>query len=122
MCKHCGKFGHDEAACYELIGYPASWGARGRGCGSRGGRAGRSGRTAGGGRGAGCEIAHAAVEQSEAAGDSSSTQSEQQQIRISRLSSEQIQRLLSLIKVPNSGSDLLSGKDTWMLDSGASCT
>jgi len=21
-CKHCGKFGHDESSCYELIGYP----------------------------------------------------------------------------------------------------
>ena len=21
-CKHCGRYGHDEASCYEIIGYP----------------------------------------------------------------------------------------------------
>ena len=42
-CKHCGKIGHEEANCYELIGYPPGWGsrgvrgARGRGHGIRGG-------------------------------------------------------------------------------------
>jgi len=28
-CKHCGKYGHDEAGCFELIGYPPDWGTRG---------------------------------------------------------------------------------------------
>jgi len=27
MCRHCGKYGHDESECYEIIGYPASWGS-----------------------------------------------------------------------------------------------
>jgi len=22
-CKHCGRYGHEESACYELIGYPS---------------------------------------------------------------------------------------------------
>jgi len=42
-CKHCGKYGHDEAECFELICYPPGWsscGGRG-GCGKgRGGRGG----------------------------------------------------------------------------------
>ena len=36
-CRHCGKYGHDENGCFELIGYPLGWS-------SRGGRGGRSGR------------------------------------------------------------------------------
>jgi len=42
-CKICGRFGHEEAACYEVIGYPPSWGTRGRGRGNRGGRSGKPG-------------------------------------------------------------------------------
>ena len=30
-CKHCGWLGHDEASCYEIIGYPPNWVSRGRG-------------------------------------------------------------------------------------------
>jgi len=43
-CKHCGKIGHEEANCYELVGYPPGWnnrggrGNRGRGRGVNGGR------------------------------------------------------------------------------------
>ena len=33
-CKHCGKLGHEEVACNELVGYPTS-------CNTRGGRKGR---------------------------------------------------------------------------------
>jgi len=29
QCKHYGKLGHEEAACYELVGYPAKWSNRG---------------------------------------------------------------------------------------------
>ena len=42
-CNHCGKVGHDEQQCYEIIGYSVGWvhqsGRRGRGrCrGTRGG-------------------------------------------------------------------------------------
>jgi len=28
-CKHCGKLGHEEANCFELIGYSAGWSTRG---------------------------------------------------------------------------------------------
>jgi len=38
-CKICGRYGHEEAACHEVIGYPPSWGSRGRGQGGPGGRA-----------------------------------------------------------------------------------
>jgi len=27
-CKHCGRFGHGEANCYEVIGYPPRWASR----------------------------------------------------------------------------------------------
>ena len=30
-CKICGRYGHNEATCYEVIGYPPHWGSRGRG-------------------------------------------------------------------------------------------
>ena len=32
-CKHCGKLGHEELNCFELIIYPANWGTRGGGGG-----------------------------------------------------------------------------------------
>jgi len=59
-CTHCGKYGHDEAGCYELIGYPQNWSTRGRGRGSRGrsNRSGRGGQSRG--RGPGRETANAA--------------------------------------------------------------
>ena len=50
--KNCGKIGHEESSCFDLIGYPPRWIARGggRGCGrGRGGRGGRG--TTGHGRG-----------------------------------------------------------------------
>ena len=25
-CKICGRYGHEEAVCYEVIGYPPGWG------------------------------------------------------------------------------------------------
>jgi len=30
-CKRCGKYGHDEGNCYEIISYPPRLGSRGRG-------------------------------------------------------------------------------------------
>jgi len=26
MCKHYGRFGHEENNCFEIIGYPPGWG------------------------------------------------------------------------------------------------
>jgi len=51
-CRICGRHGHEEAVCYEVIGYPLGWGSRGRGRGNRGGRSSR-GRTPIRGRGQG---------------------------------------------------------------------
>ena len=45
-CGHCGKYGHNEDGCFELIGYPPGWTSRGRGRG-RGQRGGRGGRLSG---------------------------------------------------------------------------
>ena len=30
MCRHCGRLGHEESVCYQIIGYPSSWVSRGR--------------------------------------------------------------------------------------------
>ena len=54
-CRHCGRIGHEEARCFELIGYPAGWGTRGRGRGR--GLSNRGGRYSdGGGRGAAANL------------------------------------------------------------------
>jgi hypothetical protein len=37
-CTHCNKEGHDEAGCFELIGYPEWWGERPRNYDKVGGR------------------------------------------------------------------------------------
>ena len=42
-CKHYCKYGHEEANCFELIGYPAGWFARGGVCGHGRGCGGREG-------------------------------------------------------------------------------
>jgi len=39
--KICGRFSHEEAIYYEVIGYTPGWGTRGRGQGSRGGCSGK---------------------------------------------------------------------------------
>ena len=26
ICTICGRYGHEEVACYEVIGYPPGWG------------------------------------------------------------------------------------------------
>ena len=45
--RHCGKYGHEENNCYELVGYPVGWSVRGgrsgRGCGRNGRGTGRGG-------------------------------------------------------------------------------
>ena len=52
-CTHCGKYGHEERNCYELVGYPAGWSSRG-GRGGRGrARGGRGTSHGGAGRGRG---------------------------------------------------------------------
>ena len=41
-------------------------------------------------------------------------------VSISRLTSEQVQRLMSLIDTPKNGYEKLSGELPWMIDNGAS--
>jgi len=60
QCKHCGKLGHEEAACYELVGYPANWGNRGGRSSRNRGRGDRGGGRLNAGRGRGRETAYQA--------------------------------------------------------------
>ena len=105
-CKHCGKYGHDETGCFELIGYPTDWArggrsSHGRGRGVRGYR--RQGTGRGRDAGAGKETAHA-VQPIEAVADD---------VRGGGVAftAEQVQKLLSLIETPKSSHERLSGMD-----------
>lgn len=114
-CKHCGRYGHDESNCFEVIGYPPGWGSRGRGRGR--GRGGHGGRVSTGrGRGAGFETVNAVV----SAKTPDVAASSEDSTAIAGLSAEQVQRLLSLIETPKSGYDKLSGNCRWIFDTGAS--
>ena len=62
-CKICGRYGHEEAVCYEVIGYPPGWGTRGRGRGSKGAQNSRGERGGGRRRGYGRETTAAAIHQ-----------------------------------------------------------
>ena len=45
--------------------------------------------------------------------------SEEVRAALSKITDDQVQRLLSLIKTPKDNNDRLSGKCDWILDSGA---
>ena len=117
-CKHCGKYGHYDSNCYKLIDYPTNWGNCGRGrsrrvCKGYGGRA-----TEGRGRGVERESGHCAVIETVAHTNNNNVMD---QAATPGLSSEQVQKLLSLIDTPKLGYETLTGKALWMLDSGVSC-
>ena len=120
-CKHCGKLGHKETNYFELVGYPANWGTRGGRSGRGRGRGGRGGGRKNSGRGRGVfqprELAHATQ-----APDSSSSDDRREGVRaaLSKITDEQVQKLLSLIETPKENNERLSGKCDWLLDSGAS--
>ena len=105
-CKHFGKYGHEEANCYELVGYPPNWGSCGRGYGGCEGRAGHGSRTSRGKcRRAGRETAHTTLNQVERTAGSSSTTAESTVASIPSLTFDQVQTLLCLIKVIKPGYD-----------------
>jgi len=111
-CKHCGRVGHEESKCFEIIRYPPRWGARGRGRGRSRGRGGRF--SYGEGRG---ETAHA-VSSSNVTGIGNDQVA---QTTVPGFTAEQVQRILSLIEIPKDGHKKLSGKGEWLFDTGASC-
>jgi len=133
-CQICGRYGYEEAACYEEIGYPPSWGSRGRGRGNRGGRSSR-GRTSIRGRGQGREnaatmkiepglredFAGPVVITGLESSQSPAANAGPVQQRNPGLTQDQIQKLLSLIDSPKAGFENSEGTMSWMLDSGASC-
>ena len=120
--------------CFELIGYPISWVSRGRGRGGRGGaRGGRGGRGEAGrraptaGRGAGrtdnsglfagaSRVDNTSVEAVSGVAEHNTNPT------LSGFTTEQVQRLMSLLEAPASGTEKLSGnpKPPWLIDSGAS--
>jgi len=121
-CKICGRHGHENSVCYEVIGYPPGWGTRGRGRERRGARNNRGGRGAGRNRSYGRESAAAAIHQEEtnpSAGTGPGS-SDRAHAAIPGLTSEQMEQLLSLLDTQKPGYEKLSSKALWMLDSGAS--
>ena len=120
MCKHCGRFGHDKSNCFEIIGYPSGWGSRGKGSGRvRGSRGSQTtgNRGRGGGREAACSADALGSGQQQVQG----TQYEEQSNDVlSGLTSDQVQRLLSLIEPSKPGYENLAGKPLRIIDSGAS--
>jgi len=90
-CRYCGRYEDEESRCYEIIGYPPSWGTHGKVHGGRSGWGGRGGRIAGwGGCRAEREAAHAAAVQVEQQTGGHDTASDTAQVNIPGLSTEQV--------------------------------
>lgn len=105
-CWICGHYGHEEATCYEVIGYPPNWESRGRGRGRRGGQANSKGRGGPGRETAavqedmGLDQAHGGPKQiSVSGGPGSSYGSNSVQPTIPGLSSEQVQSVFSALSM-----------------------
>ncbi|KNA05415.1 hypothetical protein SOVF_190600, partial [Spinacia oleracea] len=124
-CSHCGKFGHDQENCFELLGYPDWWysenraAARGKGRGSRGGRTGSS-------RGRGSNVANAATGRPTGSSTTVPPITESDRASIPSMSNEQWQLLFSSMMnsaTANSSTAKLDGKSLstrWLIDSGCS--
>ena len=121
--QHWGRFEHDESSRFEIIGYPSSWGSRGKGRGQ--GRVSRGGQTGGSrGRGGGREAAYSA---GSIFGPNGFGQQEQELIHeekcngtFSGFTSDKVQKLLSLVKPSQLDYEKLAGKSYWIIESGAS--
>ena len=104
-CKHCSKLGHEESSCFELIGYPPRWIPWGAGSGCGRGRGGRAGRGSAG-RGRGAATAYMARV---SGNETKLAETDGPKPTVPGLPADQIQKLLSLIETPKSGSKKLSG-------------
>ena len=117
QCTYCGKQGHDYDRCYQRVAYPSGTsGGHGRGRSSRG-----SAPSTGRGQQpvASAHAAQGPRSDTAATPSSSSTAS-----ALPGLSSEQVQRLLSLLDSPSTTEKLTckspSTEPPWLFDSGAS--
>jgi len=119
-CKHCGRLGHEEVNCFEIIGYPPGWGSRvkgrGRNRGFRGGRTSEN-RGRGGGRAAAYSVEHIVYGQEQ---EQEAVGAEQSNHAFSGCTNDQVQRLLSLIEPSKSACDKWTCTSHWIIDSGAS--
>ena len=115
LCK--ASLCHDQATCFELVGYPPGWTIRGGRGGIGRNRGGRGGGRSSDGGGCGREamnVAEVHVESGAGAKENYSTPK-------TRFTPEQVQRLISLIETPKSGYKKLLGTQNWLLDLGALC-
>ncbi|PNX98093.1 hypothetical protein L195_g021334 [Trifolium pratense] len=121
-CTHCNRPGHDEAGCFELIGYPEWWGERPRNDGKAGGRGRGQYRTRGtasnnGRAQRGPARAHAVQNLGSSGGDIENSV-------MTRLSKEQWQTLVEMLNTSKvTSNESMTGKtklNVWILDSGAS--
>ncbi|XP_012840356.1 PREDICTED: uncharacterized protein LOC105960698 [Erythranthe guttata] len=117
LCNHCGRAGHDETRCFQVVGYPDWWGDRPKGLG----RGGSKGSVRGGGCGRGIARAHAAQTTLGKGSTSSLTDADKGDLSI--LTSEQWATLRNLLNDQKlTFTDKQTGKicDQWIIDSGAS--
>lgn len=123
FCHHCNREGHDEASCYQIIGFPDWWdekkkggrgpGRGGRSFGSRGGRGVR-----GNGVGSNTSV-RANMVQSGSVGSSISKQNSDLLPGLTGVSSDQVQQIIELLNKQSSSK--LQGKADvhWIIDTGA---
>lgn len=133
-CTHCGKYGHAQADCFKLNGFPEWWGERGRDFNERGRGRGRFGRGGGSmgrfgrGRGVGGRVNAVAGVQANVVGgvQANSTRKTEDYDRQSlpQLNDDQWTALMSLLSSKKSeSSEKLHGKTKYgefIIDTGAS--
>ena len=102
---------HNEARCFELIGYPAGWGTRGRARGR--GRSNRGGRYSGGGRRG--EAANLVTTNATTSGGAiGPNDASPGPTPVPGFTPEQVQRILSLIDNQKAGNEKLQGRIEWL--------